>query len=115
MPIVDCIIALYCYVEEQMQEVTRHPQEKLSPAELVTLGILYALKGVNQSQFHRWMDWNYRCLFPNLPERTRLFRRLATRQRWTARFLADSGLLAIADAYGIETVHPRREGRDERR
>lgn len=115
MPIVDCIIALYCYVEEHMKEVPGHSQEKLSPAELVTLGILYALKGTSQSQFHRWIAWNYRFLFPQLPERTRLFRRLTNRQRWTDRFLADSSLLAIADAYGIETVHPRREGRDERR
>jgi hypothetical protein len=46
-----------------------------------------------------------------LPERTRLFRLFATHQDWTARFLADPTILGIADTYGIELLHPMREGR----
>jgi hypothetical protein len=96
-----------------MTDVPSHPQEKLTPAELVTIGLLYALKGVNQSAFYRWLFHNYGNLFPQLPERTRLFRRLATRSDWTDRFLEDAHLLAIADSYGVELIHPRRHGRDK--
>lgn len=117
MPIVDCIIALFVYVDDRMKDVPSHPQEILSPSELVTIGLLYALKGVGQTAFHRWLFHNYRHLFPHLPDRTRLFRRLAARQDWTDRFLAEDGFTHIlwvpdiADSYGIELIHPRRQGR----
>ena len=52
-------------------------------------------------------------LFPRLPERTRLFRLFTTHQDWAQRFLADPTTLGIADSYGIELVHPIREGRSE--
>ena len=113
MPILDCIIALFVYVDDQMKDVACHSQEILNPSELVTIGLLYALKGVGQSAFYRWLFHNYRHLFPRLPDRTRLFRRLAARQDWTDRFLAEDGLRDIADSYGIELIHPRRQGRAE--
>ncbi len=40
-----------------------------------------------------------------------LFRRLTKHQDWTRRFLADPSLLGVADTYGIELIHPTREGR----
>jgi len=52
-------------------------------------------------------------LFPRLPERTRLFRLFATHQDWAQRFLADPTVMGIADSYGIELLHPIREGRSE--
>ena len=48
---------------------------------------------------------------PNLPSRMRLFRRLSTRREWTERFLANPGVLGVIDSYGIELLHPIREGR----
>jgi hypothetical protein len=111
LPILDCIIALFVHVDDKMKDVKSHSQEILCPSELVTLGLLYALKGVNQSAFYRWLFHNYRHLFPRLPDRTRLFRRLAARQDWTEHFLADEGLLGIADSFGVELLHPRRQGR----
>jgi hypothetical protein len=50
-------------------------------------------------------------LFPRLPERTRLFRLLKTHQDWTQAFLAAPTVLGVLDTYGIELMHPRREGR----
>jgi len=101
LPILDCIIALFVYVDDQMKDVACHSQEILNPSELVTIGLLYALKGVGQSAFYRWLFHNYRHLFPRLPDRTRLFRRLAARQDWTDRFLAEDGLRDIADSYAV--------------
>ena len=54
-------------------------------------------------------------LFPRLPERTRLFRLFTTYQDWAQRFLADPTVLGIVDSYGIELVHPIREGRSDNR
>ena len=46
-----------------------------------------------------------------MPERTRLFRLLATYADWTAYCLAQPTLLGVADTYGIELRHPWREDR----
>jgi len=50
-------------------------------------------------------------LFPQLPERTRLFRLFKTHQDWTQPFLASPTVLGVIDPYGIELFHPMREGR----
>jgi hypothetical protein len=46
-----------------------------------------------------------------VPERTRLFRLLKTHQDRTRAFLAAPTVLGVIDTYGIELIHPRREGR----
>src|SRR5215471_14536320 len=56
-------------------------------------------------------DRDYRPLFPHVPERTRLFRLFRTHQDWTQVFLASPTLLGVIDTYGIELIHPTREGR----
>jgi len=68
-------------------------------------------QGVGNRPFYRWLTRDYRPLFPRLPERTRLFRLLKTHQDWTRAFLAAPTVLGVIDTYGIELVHPRREGR----
>ncbi len=109
----DHIIALYCQIDDAMNDVPTHPQAKLCPSEIVTLAMLFAIKGVGARPFYRWLDGNWRHLFPNLPERTRLFRLFATHQDWVERFLAQPTLFGVADTYGIELIHPVREGRSK--
>jgi hypothetical protein len=75
------------------------------------LGLLHALKGVGDRAFYRWLTCDYRTLFPCLPERTRLFRLFQTHQNWTQAFLAAPTMLGVIDTYGIELLHPIREGR----
>ena len=53
-------------------------------------------------------------LFPNLPERTRLFRLLSCHRIWADRFLAEPTLLGVCDSFGVELIHPKREGRSDR-
>ncbi len=113
MSIDDIIIGLYVRVDSVMADVPKHPQAALYPSELVTLGVLFALRGDGPRRFYRWLANNYRAWFPRLPERTRLFRLLATHADWTERFLAQPTLLGVADTYGIELIHPRREDRSE--
>jgi hypothetical protein len=50
-------------------------------------------------------------LFPRLPERTRLFRLCQTHQDWPQVFLASQTVLGVIDTYGIDLIHPIREGR----
>ena len=53
-------------------------------------------------------------MFPRLPERTRLFRLFMTHQAWTDTFFASPTVLGVIDTYGIELIHPIREGRSSR-
>jgi hypothetical protein len=84
----DFITALFCEIDEQMGTIPKHPEAHLWPSEVVTLGLLHALKGVGNRPFYRWLTRDYRALFPRLPERTRLFRLFRTHQDWTQIFLA---------------------------
>jgi len=110
----DFITDLFCPIDDAMHEVVKHPQASLYPSEIVTLGILFAIKGVGNRAFYRWLKQNYQHLFPRLPDRTRLFRAFKVHHAWTNRFLAEPSLLGVADTFGIELIHPIREGRSER-
>ena len=111
MSTVDFITTLFYEVDEQMRAIPKHPEARLWPSEVVTLGLLHALKGGGNRAFYRWLTRDYRPLFPQLPERTRLFRLLKTHQDWTQIFLAAPTVLGVIDTYGIELIHPMREGR----
>ena len=107
----DFITELFCQVDDQMRDVPKHSQASLWPSELVTIGMLHAIKGVGSRAFYRWLTNDFLPLFPNLPHRTRLFRLLKTHQDWSDYFLASPTLLGVIDCYGIELIHPVREGR----
>ena len=111
MTTVDLITALFYEVDEQLRTIPKHPEAYLWPREVVTLGRLHTLKGGGNRAFYRWLTRDYRPLFPRLPERTRLFRLLKTHQNWTRVFLAAPTVLGVIDTYGIELIHPMREGR----
>lgn len=110
----DFIIELFYRVDEKMLEVKKHPQAKLYPSEVVTLGLVFALKGVGTRAYYRWIKRNFGALFPNLPERTRFYRLLKHHRIWLSRFLAEPSLIGLIDSFGIELLHPRREGRSEK-
>jgi len=109
------IIELFCRVDDMLPKTQEHFQAKLSRSELVTLGLLLALKGTSQRAFYRWVRQNWHELFPALPERTRLFRRLKTHRKLTTQFLAEPTLLGVIDSYGIELCHPIRENHQPNR
>ena len=105
------ITTLFYEVDEQMRAIPKHPDARLWPSEVVTLGLLHARKGGGNRAFYRWLTRDYRALFPRLPERTRLCRLFMTHQDWTKVFLASPTVLGIIDPYGIALIHPMREGR----
>jgi hypothetical protein len=107
----DFITELFCRVADTMIDVNQHPQAKLHPSEVITLALLFALKGVGTRAYYRWLSRNHPALFPRLPERTRLFRAFNQHRIYTARFLVEPSLIGLIDSFGIELIHPRREGR----
>ena len=42
----DIILHIFCRVDDSLPDIPRHSQAKLYPSELVTIGILFALKGL---------------------------------------------------------------------
>jgi hypothetical protein len=109
----DFIIELFVRVDSVMQHEPKHPQAFLYPSEVVTLALLFALKGTGERAFYRWIHRDYRSFFPRLPERTRLFRLFAAHQHWADYFLAQPTTMGVCDTYGIELIHPWREERSE--
>ena len=52
---VEFITALFYEVDEQLRAIPKHPEAHLWPSEVVTLGLLHALKGVGNRAFYRWL------------------------------------------------------------
>jgi hypothetical protein len=111
MPTEDFIIELFCRVDDQLLDAKKHSQAALYPSEVVTLALLFALKGCGNRAFYRWLKKDWRHLFPNLPHRSRLFRLFNSHRKWVDRFMVNPSLIGVIDSYGIELIHPRREGR----
>jgi hypothetical protein len=97
-----------------MGKMSKHGQAKLWPSELVTIGLLFVLKGGYFRAFYRWLKRDYEYLFGGLPHRTRLQRLLKTHRDWCDLFLADPTFFTVIDSYGVELLHPIREGRSPR-
>jgi hypothetical protein len=72
------MIALFYAVDQERLDVPKPPDAKLSPREVVTLALLYAIKGGGPRAFYRWLTRDYRALFPQVPARTRLARLFKT-------------------------------------
>ena len=91
----DFITELFCHVDDELTEQGKnhkHNQAKLYPSEVVTLGLLYALKGCGQGAFWRWLTRDYHKLFPRIPHRTRLFRLFNSHRHHVEAFLAEPSL-----------------------
>src|SRR5215813_1126774 len=57
----DFITALFYEVDEQLGAIPKHPEAHLWPSEVVTLGLLHALKGGGNRAFYRWLTRDYRA------------------------------------------------------
>ena len=114
MPTDEIIIRLFCMVDDELGTVNKREDAHLYTSEIVTIGLLFALKGGRFRAFYRWLNKNYRAYFPFLPERSRLARLLRDYAEQAFDFLAEPSFFTVVDTYGIELIHPRREGRSKR-
>ncbi|MFZ5855559.1 MAG: transposase [Chloroflexota bacterium] len=109
----DIILHIFCLVDDHLPALLRHSQAKLYPSELVTIGILFALKGGFFRAFYRWLKRDFGDWFGDgaLPERTRLQRLLKAHQDWCQLLLVDPTFFTVMDSYPIELIFPIRQGR----
>ena len=70
MPTDEIIIRLFCMVDDQLGSVNKRSDAHLYTSEIVTIGLLFSLKGGRFRAFYRWLNANYRAFFPTLPERS---------------------------------------------
>ena len=110
----DFTVELFCRVDDTLNQEEAHPLSRLHPSELMTLGMLQALRREGPCAFYRWVCKELKGLFPRLAERTRLFRLLEQHQELARRFLAEPTVFGVCDSFGIELVHPWRERRTQR-
>jgi hypothetical protein len=109
----DIIVHIFYLVDEGLKEAKRVPQTHLYPSEIVTIGILFALKGGHFRAFYRWLNRDFAPLFAGLPDRTNLQRLLKTHQHHCDALLAEASGLSVTDSYPIELIFPIRQGRSE--
>ena|SRR6185295_4544351 len=103
------IIAIFCAIATVLGMMDyKHSQGKLYLSEILLCGVLFALRG---SSFRRFYVWLTRRNLFDLPDRTRLQRLLITHQKQCHQFLEDPTVLNITDSFGVEVIHPFREGR----
>jgi hypothetical protein len=55
MTTIDFITDLFYEVDEQLGALPKHPEARLWPSEVVTLGLLHARTGVGNRAFYRWL------------------------------------------------------------
>ena len=109
----EIIIHLFCYVDDHLPPIEKHSQAKLYPSELVTIGVLFAIKGGHFRAFYRFLRRDFSKLFGGLPDRTRLLRLLKTHRDWCDALLAVPSFFTVIDTYPIELLFPIREGRSD--
>ena len=107
----EILLRMFLIVDLAMVDVKKRADARLYPSEIVTIGLLFALKGGKYRPFYRWLDANLRKWFPKLPEQSRLLRLIRDYSHSTDRFLQDPSFFTAIDTFGIELIHPRREGR----
>jgi hypothetical protein len=110
----DIIIHIFYHVDNAMPNAKKTPQAKLYPSEVVTIGILFALKGGHFRAFCRWLTRDYAGLFGGLVDRTTLLRQLRTQQYQADRLLGEASLLNVIDSFPIELLFSLRAGRSKR-
>jgi hypothetical protein len=108
------IILIFCAVDNGLGFVPKERNAKVYPSEVVTIGVLFALKGGHFRAFYRWLKRDYDGLFGGLPERTALQRQLRAHEHRADQWLADPSLLNVMDSFPIELLFPIREGRSAR-
>jgi len=109
----EIIILIFCAVDDGLGQVAKERNAKLYPSEIVTIGILFALKGGHFRAFYRWLARDYDQLFGGLPDRTALQRQLRIHQHQADQLLAEPSLLNVVDSFPIELLFPIREGRSK--
>src|SRR5258708_25269171 len=107
----EIIILIFCAVDNGLGFVRKERNAKLYPSEVITIGILFALKGGRFRAFYRWLKRDYDALFGGLPERTALQKQLKRHEYQADQLLAQPSVLNVIDSFHIELLFAIRAGR----
>ena len=107
----EILLSLFWIVDGKMANVKKRSDARLYASEIVTIGLMFALKGCRYRPFYRLITANLGHWFPRMPEQSRLLRLLRDYSHYTDRFLQDPSVFTVIDTFGIELIHPRREER----
>jgi len=110
----DIIIHIFYEVDNSLPPLFKEGHAKLYGSEVITIGILFALKGGHFRAFYRWLKRDYDALFGGLPHRTSLQRQLRKYEWATNHLLAYPSVLNVVDSFPIELIFPIRQGRSDR-
>jgi len=114
MTMEDIITGIFCRVDDKIGKEERSWEQSLAVSEVVTIGMMFAMKGIKFRPFYTWLSSNFRSYFPALPSRRRLQELLRTHAQYADDFLGDPSFFSVADSYGVELLHPKREGRSDK-
>ena len=95
----DIIMLIFCAVDDRLGKVSKERNAKLYPSEVITIGILFALKGGHFRAFYRWLKRDWDGLFGGLPERTALQRQLRRHEARADQLLGQPSLLNVIDSF----------------
>lgn len=104
------LFLLSAIVEVLGKKDKKHPLGKLYLSEIIFCGVLFVLKGGSFRRFHPWL---LKRNLLNLPERSRLCRLLIKYRKLCNQFLSSETFFNCLDSFGVEIIHPTREGRSK--
>jgi hypothetical protein len=110
----EIIILIFCAVDNGLEFMAKERNAKLYPSEVITIGILFALKGGRFRAFYRWLRRDYDALFGGLPERPALQKQRQRHEHHADQLLAQPSLLNVIDSFPIEWLFPIGQGRSAR-
>jgi len=107
----EMIIAMLCTVDDPIGSVKKVPQATLHPGEVLTIGLLFAVKGGHFRAFYGCLKRDYARLFGGLADRTTSGRPLVEQQALCDGRSATPRVLNVLDSYPVELLFSIREGR----
>jgi hypothetical protein len=114
MTTADVIIDWCCRIDDAMTDLQKHSPAILSASEIVTLAIVFAIKGVGNRACDRCLQRHWRHRFPSRPHRPRWLRWFKRHRQCANHVLAAATVLGVIDRYGLEFIPRIREGRSPR-
>ena len=111
MTTVDLITALFYEVDEQLRAIPKHPEAHLWPSEVVTFGLLHALKGGSEPCVLSVVDARLSAVVSPCPGADTSLSPLHDASGLEPDLLGGPDGARVIDTYGIELIHPMREGR----
>ncbi|HVO71456.1 MAG TPA: hypothetical protein VMT24_15505 [Aggregatilineaceae bacterium] len=79
----DMIIHIFCYVDDALRGAAKDARDKMYPSEVVSISILFSLKGGHFRAVYRRLKRDFDAVFGGLPDRTTLRRQLRAQEELT--------------------------------